>query len=86
MYFKIVLKDFEEGLKKMDCENKKEIETLRVLLAHWIEHNQSHEENFRSWAEKSRRLGKMEASEMIEKAADALKTAGEFLFEAKKLI
>ncbi|MDN5331449.1 MAG: hypothetical protein PWP45_674 [Tepidanaerobacteraceae bacterium] len=67
-------------------ESKKEIDTLRVLLAHWIEHNRSHEENFRSWVEKSKNLGKIEASRMIEKAADALKAASDFLLEAKRHI
>lgn len=68
------------------AENNKDIETLRILLAHWIEHNKSHEENFRQWAEKSEKLGKAEVSEMITKAADALKAASDFLLEAKKHI
>ena len=42
------------------CKGKdKEIETLRILLAHWIEHNKSHEEGFREWAEKLRSLERL---------------------------
>ncbi|TYP57875.1 hypothetical protein [Thermosediminibacter litoriperuensis] len=67
-------------------EKNKDIETLRILLAHWIEHNRSHEENFRQWAEKSEKLGKGEVSKMITRAADALKAASDFLLEAKKYI
>jgi len=64
----------------------KDIETMRILLAHWIEHNKSHEENFREWAVKSEKLGKAKVSEMISKAADSLKAASCFLLEAKKYI
>lgn len=62
----------------------KEIETLRILLVHWIEHNDSHEEGFREWVTKARELGKEEVANYIEKAADALKSASEALLEAKK--
>lgn len=64
----------------------KDIETLKILLAHWIEHNHSHEENFRQWAEKAKDLGKEQASEWIRKAANELKSASDFLLEAKKHI
>jgi len=63
-----------------------DIQTLKILLAHWIEHNKSHEESFRKWAEKAKALGKRECAEYIEKAADLLLKAGDALFEAKKLI
>lgn len=62
----------------------KEIETLRILLAHWIEHNNSHEEGFREWAGKAENLGKTEVSKLISKAADSLKAASDYLLEAKK--
>ena len=62
----------------------REIETLRILLAHWIEHNDSHAEGFREWSVKAKALGKDEVSAYIEKAAAALKSASEALLEAKK--
>lgn len=69
-----------------DSRQEKEIETLRILLAHWIEHNKSHEENFREWADKSEKLGRAKVSEMISKAADSLNAASGYLLEAKKYI
>ncbi|TZE80614.1 hypothetical protein [Calorimonas adulescens] len=72
---------FENGSKQ-----DKDIETLSILLAHWIEHNKSHEENFREWADKSEKLGKTKVSEMISKAADSLNAANLYLLEAKKHI
>ena len=69
------------------CKGKnKEVETLRILLAHWIEHNNSHEQGFREWAEKVEKIEKVKASEMISKAADSLKAASDYLLEAKKHI
>jgi uncharacterized DUF497 family protein len=44
-----------------------EAEKLRVLIPHWIEHNQEHAEEYRRWAEKAG-----EASADIFKAAQAL--------------
>ena len=31
----------------------KEIDKLRILIPHWIEHNAEHEDEFRRWAEKA---------------------------------
>jgi hypothetical protein len=57
-------------------------EKLRVLLPHWMEHNDEHAAEFRAWAEKARTAGREEVAEEIETAAkelgwvnDALKAA-----------
>ncbi len=34
-----------------------EIEKLRVLLPHWIEHNEEHAAEFRQWAERAGEAG-----------------------------
>ena len=68
------------------ASKEKDVETLRILLAHWIEHNNSHEQGFREWAEKAEKLGKAKAYEFISKAADSLKAASDYLLEAKKHI
>lgn len=66
-----------------ECENKEE-KTLRVLLVHWVNHNQSHEESFREWVEKSKAMGKEEVASYIEKAIEYMEKANEMLVEAKK--
>lgn len=67
------------------AQNKnKDEEMLRVLLAHWIEHNNSHEQGFREWADKAQKFGKGEVSKLIAEAADSLKAASDTLLEAKK--
>ena len=61
------------------AENKDE-KTLNILLVHWVNHNQSHEEGFQEWVEK----GKTETAQCIEKAIEYMNKANEMLVEAKK--
>ena len=48
-------------------ENKDE-KTLNILLVHWVNHNQSHEESFQEWVEKAKAMGKTETADCIQKA------------------
>lgn len=64
-------------------ENKDE-KTLKILLVHWVNHNESHEEGFREWVDKARAIGKDETANNIEKAIEYLQKANEMLIEAKK--
>jgi hypothetical protein len=54
-----------------------EMEKLRVLIPHWIEHNETHADEFKLWAEKAG-----EASEDILAAAKAMDAANEVLKSA----
>ncbi|RDY29241.1 zinc transporter [Romboutsia weinsteinii] len=64
-------------------ENKDE-KTLKILLVHWVNHNESHEEGFKEWVEKARAIGKNDTADSIEKAIEYLQKANEMLVEAKK--
>ena len=64
-------------------ENKDE-KTLKILLVHWVNHNESHEEGFREWVDKAKSIGKEETANCIEKAIEYMKKANEMLIEAKK--
>lgn len=64
-------------------ENKDE-KTLKILLVHWVNHNESHEEGFREWVDKARAIGKEETAASIEKAIEYMRKANEMLVEAKK--
>ena len=64
-------------------ENKDE-KTLNILLVHWVNHNQSHEESFQEWVEKAKAMGKTETAQCIEKAIEYMNKANEMLMEAKK--
>jgi len=49
-----------------------DLEKLRALLPHWIEHNAEHAAEFRTWAEKARAAGQGAVAEEIETAAKEL--------------
>jgi hypothetical protein len=59
----------------------KEIEKLRVLLPHWIEHNGEHAGEFRKWAERAgtARDALLAASDLVEEANARLEEALEQL-------
>jgi hypothetical protein len=57
----------------------KETDKLRVLLPHWIEHNQEHADEFRSWAAQAG-----DAADDILAAADAMTEINESLESALK--
>jgi nickel/cobalt exporter len=70
--------------------DKSEIEKLKILLNHWIEHNKQHGEEFREWAEKARALGEVAvqkemlgAAQYMDKASESLLRALEELNKAK---
>jgi len=45
---------------------------LRILLPHWIEHNEEHAAGFESWAAKARELGREEMAQRIEEAVERM--------------
>jgi len=61
-----------------------EMEKLRVLLPHWIEHNLEHADEFRRWAEEAGRAGQVEIAREILAAAQGLEEANESLRAASR--
>ncbi|MEW6067167.1 MAG: hypothetical protein AB1610_02560 [Nitrospirota bacterium] len=43
-----------------------ELEKLKMLLQHWMEHNNEHAEAYRDWARKALSLGNREISEILD--------------------
>jgi hypothetical protein len=52
-----------------------DIEKLRRLIPHWIEHNQSHAAEFLRWAALARASGEKQTASLIENAAALLQKA-----------
>jgi hypothetical protein len=52
-----------------------DIEKLRRLIPHWIEHNRSHASEFVRWAELARAAGAEQTAALIENAAAQLQKA-----------
>ena len=59
-----------------------EMDKLRILLSHWIEHNKEHSDEFKRWGDKARNMGKslvqrdiLDAAQYMEKSSESLKRA-----------
>lgn len=50
-----------------------ELEKLKHLLEHWIEHNEAHVQTYSEWATKTASLGKKELSIILKQIADESK-------------
>jgi hypothetical protein len=59
-------------------------ENLSHLIEHWIEHNETHIDNYKEWAQKAKLDGFLEASENMLDAANKIKEANEYLHKAKE--
>ena len=59
----------------------KETDKLRVLLPHWIEHNDEHAAQFRQWAVRAGEAEEdiLEAARLLEQATGLLRSAMEKL-------
>jgi hypothetical protein len=57
-------------------------EKIPVLIRHWIEHNESHGEEYRRWADIAREEGLARVETLILEAADRILSANEKLREA----
>ena len=60
----------------------KEIDKLRALLPHWIEHNGEHARSFEEWAERVRATGEGELAAQIAAAAEKMVAANRDLERA----
>ncbi|MFZ5766581.1 MAG: hypothetical protein ACOY4H_13445 [Thermodesulfobacteriota bacterium] len=59
-----------------------ELEKLRILIPHWIEHSHSHQQEFGKWLEVARQEGPPEAAEAIAKAMEKMAKADKYLRKA----
>ncbi|VAX32819.1 hypothetical protein MNBD_NITROSPIRAE02-449 [hydrothermal vent metagenome] len=63
-----------------------DLEKLKKLLHHWMEHNDEHARVYREWSEKTSSLGKEEVSEILERLyLETKKLNGLFEEALKKL-
>ena len=61
---------------------KTDLEKLRILLPHWIEHSHSHQKEFEQWADTAEQQGEKTAASEIKKALDAMASADTALKKA----
>jgi hypothetical protein len=58
------------------------VKKLRVLLPHWIEHNNNHIAEFRKWESEARTDAGQEVAILLEKVIGDMEKAGKSLSEA----
>jgi len=63
-----------------------ELEKLKVLLPHWMGHNNEHAESYRDWAEKVSSLGNEELSKILFSLSHETRKLNELFEEAMKKI
>ncbi len=61
---------------------KTDLDKLRILLPHWIEHNHAHAHEFADWAEKARAMDNVDVAADIERAAKLVHDANDVLSTA----
>ena len=59
-----------------------DMDKLRVVLPHWIDHNIGHGKEFANWAETLEKASEHEVAELLRKAASFLEQADSVLKEA----
>ena len=70
----------------MKMTDKNSIEKLKVLLPHWIEHNHSHENEFRKWSAIAKEKNLNDIAALIDKAIASMNEADRALEDALKKI
>jgi hypothetical protein len=63
-----------------------ELEKLKHLLKHWIEHNDAHIKNYGEWAAKTGSLGKEELSEILNQIVEESKKLNALFSKASEII
>jgi len=56
-----------------------DLEKLKVLLPHWIEHNAEHNAELRSWADSMQHGDQVDVAKRLSAAAASLENAGDHL-------
>ena len=62
------------------------IKKLRVLLPHWIEHNNNHIAEFRKWEGEAKKESEQEVARLLDQAIRDMEETGKSLSEALKKI
>ena len=62
----------------------RERDKLKILLEHWVEHNNEHREEFAKWADKAKALGEAEVAGLMLKAAQEMGNSSDLLAQALK--
>jgi hypothetical protein len=60
----------------------RELEKLRVLLTHWVRHNEEHAREFEEWVERARQRGATEVLPHLQGAVESMQKVNDHLLAA----
>ena len=63
-----------------------ELEKLKHLLKHWIEHNDAHIKTYSEWASKTHSLGEKELSKILGQISEESKKLNDLFSRADEMI
>ncbi|MBI5674801.1 MAG: hypothetical protein HZC48_03080 [Nitrospirae bacterium] len=63
-----------------------ELEKLKHLIEHWIQHNEAHVKTYGEWAAKAEALGKSELAELLKKIVEESKKLNNLFNKATEII
>lgn len=63
-----------------------ELEKLKHLLEHWMEHNEAHVKTYGEWAAKADSLGEEELARMLARIVEESRKLNDLFREAKNLL
>ena len=63
-----------------------EIDKLKHLLKHWLDHNDAHIDTYSEWASKAESLGEKELSEILKQIAEDSKKLNNLFDKALKIL
>ena len=63
-----------------------DIDKLRHLLKHWVEHNEAHVKTYNEWADKSESMGKHDLALIIREIADKSEKLDELFKRAMEIV
>ncbi len=69
-----------------DAQKMSDVEKLKILLPHWMEHNEEHAASFESWAKTMRSTGREDLAAALEKISREARTLQHLFQEAMKLV
>ncbi len=72
--------------KREDTTGAPEMEKLRILIEHWMEHNREHAETYLQWAEKARSAENTDLAEMLREIASQTRKIDSFFQRARRTI
>ncbi len=67
-------------------EEKSLREKLKILVAHWIEHNSSHMKEYEKWEQRAKDEGEIDVAEILREVCDKVREIDELYKDLERLL